>query len=184
MMDKNDFIMSLLDWNQSKENQKKGVQAARVIENLDAFIQPCGERYNKNVWENCAVILAERDDKALSPYLPKLLEWLADLNWPGAYRIFNRLARYKETDIFGHLHACIEKAVQEKETQWWVTLLELQYHLSPTKQLAADYLIALYKTELRDFELSNDAEEEFRLSTRRNIWSRFIRFSCRELKIC
>lgn len=157
-MDKNDFIMSLLDWNQSKENQNKGIQAAREIENLDAFIQPCSKRYNKNVWENCAVILAERTDEELTPHLSKMLEWLVDLNWPGACQIFNRLVQYEKFDIFIHLRTSIKTAIQENETQWLVTLLELQYRLSATKQFAADYLSGLFVTKFRDYELSGETE--------------------------
>ena len=57
-----DYILSLLDWNNSDEEQEKGVKLAKDIKYISAFIQP-GHPYGKNIWDNCAKILAERDDK-------------------------------------------------------------------------------------------------------------------------
>lgn len=55
-----DYVMELMDWNNSIENQKKGVALARNIKCLNAFLQP-GAPYGKSVWENCAkaVVLCE-----------------------------------------------------------------------------------------------------------------------------
>lgn len=74
-----DYILSLLDWNNSDEEQEKGVKLAKDIKYISAFIQP-GHPYGKNIWDNCAKILAERDDKELEPHLIELLEWLQDMN--------------------------------------------------------------------------------------------------------
>lgn len=75
------------------------------------FIQPLTPKHNKNVWENCAVIIAEKSDENPKPYLVELLEWLQDMNWPGAFCILNRLQKYADNDsICNAINACIEKA--------------------------------------------------------------------------
>lgn len=87
-------IMDMLDWHMSSEIQAEGISLARNIETIIPFIQPLTPKYNKNVWENCAVIISERSDKEIKPHLPKVLEWLQDMNWPGAFCILDRLKNY------------------------------------------------------------------------------------------
>lgn len=55
-----DYVMELMDWNNSIENQKKGVELARNIKCLNAFLQP-GAPYGKSVWENCAKVLGRKN---------------------------------------------------------------------------------------------------------------------------
>ena len=59
-----DYVMELMDWNNSIEDQKKGVELARNIKCLNAFLQP-GAPCGKSVWENCAKVLTERTNKEL-----------------------------------------------------------------------------------------------------------------------
>lgn len=92
-------IMDMLDWNNSEEVQEKGRRLAAEINCLKIFMQPCDAKYNKNVWENCALILYKKNDEQLQPYLFELIEWLQDMNWPGAFKILERLKdfqKYKE----------------------------------------------------------------------------------------
>lgn len=92
-----DEIIQLIHWNRSKEEQQKGIEMAKSVENLDAFILPAAY---KPVLENCAKILASRSDEKLKPYLHKIMHWLDDLNWPGADIIIDRLNSYKEDESF------------------------------------------------------------------------------------
>lgn len=85
-----DYIMELLDWNNSNEEQLYGIKLAQEVKCINAFLQP-GIPYGKSVWDNCAKILCEKSDIVLAPYLGDLLEWLQDLNWPGALIILDRL---------------------------------------------------------------------------------------------
>ena len=85
-----DYIMGLLDWNNSSEKQLLGIKLARDVKCINAFLQP-GLPYGNNIWDICAKILSERTDEELSPYLLELMEWLQDLNWPGVFIIIERL---------------------------------------------------------------------------------------------
>lgn len=123
-------IMDMLDWHMPPEIQSKGISLARSIEIIIPFIQPITPEHNKNVWENCAVIIAEKSDEKLKPYLVDLLEWLQDMNWPGAFCIFDRLQRYSDNNsIHSAINVCIEKAKNCGDVVW-----ENNLYLLPQKQ--------------------------------------------------
>ena len=64
-----EYIMDLLDWNNSTEKQKQGIDLAKNVETVSPFLQPMTPEYNKNVWGNCAVVLSEKTDEELKFYL-------------------------------------------------------------------------------------------------------------------
>ena len=112
-------IMDMLDWNMSSEIQAKGIALARDMESIVPFIQPLTPRHNKNVWDNCAVIISEKRDEELKPYLVELLEWLQDMNWPGAFCILNRLQKYADHDsIRSAVNISFENARKCKDEVW------------------------------------------------------------------
>ena len=98
-----DYIMELLDWNKTDSEQRYGIALAKNVQSINVFLQPCNSTINKNVWENCAIVLAEKSDEDLSPYLGELLAWLQDMNWPGAFRILNRLQEYSDTSSLNRI---------------------------------------------------------------------------------
>ena len=104
------YIMSLLDWNNSLEEQKRGIELAQKVKDFNVFIQPCNISFNINVWDNCAKILFEKSDEELEPYLNKLLEWLQDLNWPGALTIALRLKLFSGRKLKLPLENAIKEA--------------------------------------------------------------------------
>lgn len=122
-----DEIMNMLDWNNTPDVQQRGRAWAKGIKCINVFLQPCQPEYNKNVWDNCAAILAERTDAELEPYLRGLFEWLTDINWPGAYCISERLKKYKDRERFNHvLGDCIKSARASNDEQWLCNLLDIQ----------------------------------------------------------
>ena len=114
-----DDIMDMLDWNCSIEEQLKGLQLAKTIKSINVFIQPLDYKHNKNVWENCAKILAERNDEELRPYITSLLEWLKDMNWPGAFIIFERLKNYKDKKWFDLVYNEVINMTEKLEDEIW-----------------------------------------------------------------
>ena len=115
-MDNINYILSLIDWNNTLDQQAAGIKMAENIKDIQAFIQPCTESNNKNVWDNCALIISKRSDAELFPYLDNLFAWLQDMNWPGALCILDRLQKYVKTPSFySVLNACFEKAKAEND---------------------------------------------------------------------
>lgn len=137
-MENRNSIFDLLDWNESKERQEEGVRLALQINDLSIFIQPCTEKHGKNIWDNCALILSQKTNEELSPYLPKLLEWIQDLNWPGAEQIMERLSRFDPKELVNPFISCYTKAVLDEDIMWicWLKELLEKSHLTellPTK---------------------------------------------------
>lgn len=112
-------IMDMLDWHMPSEIQSKGISLARNTETIIPFIQPLTPKHNKNVWGNCAVIISERSDEEIKPHLPEMLEWLRDMNWPGAFCILNRLQKYSdENSLCNAINVCIKKAKKCRDEVW------------------------------------------------------------------
>ena len=92
-------ILDMLDWNKPLPVQQKGIMLAANIKDIHYFMQPLTLRHGKNVWDNCALIVTQRTDDELRPFLCNLFEWLQDMNWPGADRIYDRLIRISHPDL-------------------------------------------------------------------------------------
>ena len=120
-----DYIMGLLDWNKSIAYQAEGIKMAENIENINVFLQPCSKNYNKNVWDNCAKILSARSNEELSPYMIELMEWLQDMNWPGAFCIFERLKGMVNEQLFQHSYTICLKYAQALEDEVWENNLRM-----------------------------------------------------------
>lgn len=84
-------IYKMLNWQSRFGDQLRGIKLARNLDDLSLLILPCANGESKSIWENCARALYEISDDRLEKYLPSLLEWLQDLNWPGAIIILDRL---------------------------------------------------------------------------------------------
>lgn len=113
-----DYIMDLLDWNRSNQEQKKGLKLAEDVKCISVFLQP-GSPYGKNVWENCAKVLAARSDDELKPHLGGLLEWLQDMNWPGADCILERLRNFSDIQSLETFISIFQKQAKALDDEDW-----------------------------------------------------------------
>ena len=128
-----DEIYNLLMWDnqlsndENKMKAQKGIDAAKQIKNLFPFIQPIiiPPEKSKLVWEPCAKVVAMRSDEELLPYMFLLLEWVKDLNWPGALTIYDRITQIPYSSIeFAFKHTRI-KAEQTNDSCWLAVLDDL-----------------------------------------------------------
>lgn len=133
-----DEIYDLLMWDHQlseEENEikaQKGIDAAKHIRNLFPFIQPvivpAGK--SKSIWEPCAKIVAMRSDEEFEPFLFVLLEWMQDLNWPGALIIYNRLIQIPYHTIENALEHSRQVASQRNDRYWLAALDALRDDLT------------------------------------------------------
>ena len=133
--------MSLLHWSRSAAEQAHGRALARNMTDLRVFLQP--DAYgSKAVWDNCALILAERSDAELTPYLEELLSWLQDINWPGALTILSRLRRFSgEALPYAVMHAAARaERMCERGESWLDALAALAENRTLTEELPAETL--------------------------------------------
>ena len=121
-----DYIMYLIDWNRSLDEQQKGIQLAKEVKCLKAFFQPCGPSCGKKVWENCARILADRTDEELLPYIFDLILWLQDANWPGADVIVGRLQQFENVIVLVHwIERLVPFISSTDDNLWLISIAEL-----------------------------------------------------------
>ena len=121
-----DDTLKMLDWNNDLKTQQEGRRIAGKVKCLSVFVQPMDKHFNKNIWENCAMILSEKEDELLTPYLFQLLDWLQDLNWPGACIILERLQSYRDYEMLSiAIEDRIVVANTLEEESWLENLAEL-----------------------------------------------------------
>ena len=104
-----DRIFEMLYRDNDEETQRLGIEEAKKIKYLSVFIQPVE---SEAIWENCAKVLADKCDAELSPYLPRLLEWIKLLCLPGAQLIYDRLTEVSKKDMEFPLSICLSLAEQ------------------------------------------------------------------------
>lgn len=122
-----EYILDLLDKENEPIRQIRGRQLARSVKDLKVFLQPLDKKHNKNVWTNCARVVSDRSDDELAPYLVQILEWLQDMDWPGAQCILDRLNRYgKAATLRCAFNVCIRRARETRNTVWEENLIMLQ----------------------------------------------------------
>ncbi|MBR4767876.1 MAG: DUF5071 domain-containing protein [Lachnospiraceae bacterium] len=114
-------IYANLRWDAPTEMQKKARQMALLTGLKEPFYQPCIAVFSKNIWDNCALVIANRDDEAFNENdFRKMLEWLMDYNWPGAYVIMKRLINFNDKNglLNSQIRQALTMAELEKEGQW------------------------------------------------------------------
>ena len=159
----------MLNWNNSAEIQAEGRRLAEHINCLSIFMQPMGERYNKNIWENCALILSGKKDALLEPYLPELLDWIRDLNWPGAMIILERLKRFRNYEWLScTMKEKIKIAYVLNAEQWLDNLFELFTQEELKGYLEDEYCQRLYEEYLND--TNPEKEEKYSLEECKKEW--------------
>ena len=99
-----------------------GINEAKKYKYLFPFIQPIIPEKSKGIWEPCARVIALKTDEELKPYLHLLFEWLQDLNWPGAYVIFDRLLKMPFSMLENEFNYCKFRAEKEKDKLWLMAL--------------------------------------------------------------
>ena len=85
-----DTLYEMLDEEQPIEVQEAALREARKIKSLSVLMQPVEYKLS---WKNCAKVICEKTDEELNNYTYEMLEWLQDLNWPGAFLIMERLEK-------------------------------------------------------------------------------------------
>lgn len=124
----------MLNWKNTPEIQLEGIRQAKEIDDLSLLILPSAD---PSVWECCAHILCEKSDLVLEPYLYNLLEWLQDLNWPGALIILDRLKIFSGEKLKRPFIECFSYAsnLNNEEGLVWLDYLS---ELLDNEQLKAE----------------------------------------------
>lgn len=184
-------LFEMLSWNNDIETQRRGIEEAKNIRYLSIFLQPIE---GKDIWENCARILANNKDEDLEPYLFSLFEWLQDANWPG-FEIINDRVKSISPKLIGTAYSLsIKEAIKQKDEMWLTYLSELAYnkelydYLSPkVKKVIKKYMKRKYKMNLNmnlriGIILPKDVNEEILNEITRNNNIELIKFENKNLE--
>ena len=76
-------------------------------------------------WENCAKVICEKTDEELNKYTCEMLEWLQDINWPGAFLIMERLEKMEPQFLVHAVGYQVKQALLLKDNEWlgWMSYL-------------------------------------------------------------
>ena len=111
-------IYRMLNCQSKLEEQLKGIKLARNLEDLSFLILPFANGESKRLWENCAKVIASKEDDALALYLTDLFQWLQDMNWPGAEIIYRRLLHFEGPELNTAFSVCFNMAIVSRDAVW------------------------------------------------------------------
>jgi hypothetical protein len=91
-----------LHWSISKEEQQEAI--SYLIDNIrdEDLNLLIFSRLDKGFWDNAALVLKGLGYPKVKPVLPKILEWIQDMNWPGSFEILDLLKQIGDP-ILPHL---------------------------------------------------------------------------------
>lgn len=109
-------LIKKLDWNLDTETQKIAID--RLVERndykLELLIQP---GYNKDVWENAAIVLVKKGYKEYKKVIDKMFWCLQDMNWPGSSIIYEELVSINKINLINDyeniVSICLNKNDEE-----------------------------------------------------------------------
>ena len=130
-----DYVLEMFDWNRCSKERNEGLKLSSEIKCINVFFQPLDDEFGKNVWGYCAKAISLRTDNQLRNYLFKMLEWIQDMNWPGAETIYERLLMYSDIeDLMLSIDICLRKAEQLGDLDWATNLKNLKEHIGERNQ--------------------------------------------------
>ena len=110
-----DTLFEMMDEGQPAEIQEEALREARKIKSLSVFMQPIEYGWS---WENCAKVICEKTDEELNKYTCEMLEWLQDINWPGAFLIMERLEKMNPQLLLNATIYAVKQALLLKDNEW------------------------------------------------------------------
>ena len=105
-----------LGWHQPEDVQKAAMEAIVSDTAFDPalLLMPV----SKACWENAAICLKRIGYPKSKQVLDGMLEWLKDLNWPGADVILSLLESYPKEAFRCGYEKAVERAVKDKDEDW------------------------------------------------------------------
>jgi len=138
-----DQLFKMLSWKNDEATQRRGIDEAKALNGkyLSILIQYT----DVDAGDNCAKALSELPDKVLEPYLPCLLEWLQDMNWPGAWIILERLKSFVEPKVLAKtLEKSVRVALMCDDQHWLKSMSELLDNERLNTEISKDIADILY----------------------------------------
>ncbi len=116
-------LISDLNWKNSIELQKMAIENLMKIEDMQVIhlIKPIA----KSHWQNAALVIKKIGYPRNRQAIPGLIEWIQDMNWPGAEIAFEILLSIDVSILLPHIEIAIQKAINENDEIWIMAIREL-----------------------------------------------------------
>lgn len=155
-------ILKNLSWDSTAEQKKSGFIAALQENEHKYLLQPIDY---PSSWDNAAIVFLMLSDEEIEPYLFNLLEWIQDINWPGATWILDRLQRVSAEFLVRPLESAAKMASNNNDEIWLgaISILIANPHMN--KLLNADIfkLLKPFAVKYHNWDFDKIAEH-FRFS--------------------
>lgn len=116
-------LIKRLDWNLDTETQKIAID--RLVERndykLELLIQP---GYNKDVWENAAIVLVKKGYKEYKKVIDKMFWCLQDMNWPGSSIIYEELVSINKINLINDYENIVSICLNMNDEEWLYNLYQ------------------------------------------------------------
>lgn len=105
-----------LDWNLPLNVQEEAISKIVLMKDLDLrdLLQP----YDKKYWENAAKVLFKIGYPRVKDVIPGLLEWMQDINWPGAYIVEELLSHIPKDKFVEELEKIFQIILDTNDLEW------------------------------------------------------------------
>lgn len=112
-----------LHWHVSAEKVEHSIEELLSIEDsqVTRLVQPIDKPY----WDNAALVLQRIGYPRNKLALPGLIQWLQDINWPGARIAFQTLRVINKSILAPYIERALLEAANDNDTDWIRTLKEL-----------------------------------------------------------
>lgn len=115
------ILINDLDWNLSEKKIENAINKLVKMDDdkLHLLLQP---RYEKRYWHNAAIVIKRIGYPRIKIIIPGLLEWLQDMNWPGATTVVEILSEIDKDILIHYLEAVLIEAKTTNDTLWitWI----------------------------------------------------------------
>ncbi|MEK4513730.1 DUF5071 domain-containing protein [Paenibacillus sp. FSL H8-0122] len=117
-------LIQKLDWDTSEAEQAEAIHKLQDIqdEELRLLLQPLGKEY----WDGAAEVIVKLGYPSVKPILPGLLEWIQDMNWPGAGRIAPLLREIGDP-LIPYIQDVFRNHSQDEEWMYWIFEMIIDY---------------------------------------------------------
>lgn len=122
-MDEIGKLLNNISWNCSQSLQDSAINELSTID--DDIILKLIQPGDKSHWENAAKIFVKIGYPRIIIAVPGLLEWIKDMNWPGANIIMEVLGGIEENVLVPYIEDALIKAKNENDTVWIAWIKEL-----------------------------------------------------------
>jgi hypothetical protein len=116
-------LIGNLSWDTNSDIQQKAIEKLSIINEkyINMLIRPVDKRF----WENAALVLKKIGYPRNELAIPGLLEWLQDMNWPGAWIALETLQDIDILALLPYIENALKKAVAEDDEMWIMAIKEL-----------------------------------------------------------